>query len=127
MTGQMRLLAEPPYPDTPGQPVAGWVFSILMPIIWALILIVIIIQTSRTKKFSILSLLFIAGTTMFWIEWPADWGSYLVYNRNFPLFSNWTSTWYQTYWKPIPVVFGYGIFFGLAAVILTYGVPAIRQ
>jgi hypothetical protein len=124
----MRLLAaaEPPYPDTLGQPVAGWVFSVLMPIIWALIMIVIIIQTAQ-QKFSILSLLFIAGTTMFWIEWPADWGSYLVYNRNFPLFSGWTSTWYQTYWKPIPLVFGYGIFFGLAAVILTYGVPAIRR
>lgn len=120
---------EPPYPGSLGTPTAGWFFAIAMPIIWAIILVVIVVHTARTKKFSIMSLLFLAGTTMFWIEWPADWGSYLVYNRNFPSFTDWgwTSTWYQTYWKPIPVVFGYGIFFGLAAAIITYGVPALRR
>lgn len=129
MNDVLRLAVEPPYPPPPalGEPIAGWIFAILMPIIWGVILLVIVVHTARNKKFSILSLLFIAGTTMFWIEWPADWGSYLVYNRNFPLFTGWTSTWYQTYWKPIPVVFGYGIFFGLAAVILNYAVPAIRR
>jgi len=120
-------MREPSYPSSLGEPIAGWVFSVAMPIIWAVILVIIIIRTFLTKKFSILSLLFIAGTSMFWIEWPADWGSYLVYNRNFAMIPGWTSTWYQTYWKPIPVIFGYGLFFGLAAVILNSGIPALKR
>ena len=64
---------------------------------------------------------------MFWIEWPADWGSYLVYNRDFPQFTGWTSTWYQTYWKPVGVVFGYGVFFGVEALILLKVVPRIKD
>ena len=42
-----------------------------------------VVRTAQRKTFSMPALLFLAGTTMFWIEWPADWGSYLVYNRDF--------------------------------------------
>ncbi len=119
--------AVPQYPGNLGHPTAGWVFESLMPAVWGALLIVIVVQTVRKRSFSILSLLFLAGTTMFWIEWPADWGSYLVYNRHFRLFDSWTSTWYQTYWKPVGVVFGYGIFFGVAAVELKYLIPAIKR
>jgi len=69
-------------------------------IIWAVILVIIIIRTFLTKKFSILSLLFIAGTSMFWIEWRPTG----VPTRLQPEFAMIRADlhWYQTYWKPIP-------------------------
>ncbi|MFL6090156.1 MAG: spirocyclase AveC family protein [Aeromicrobium sp.] len=123
----MFLTGEPPYPSGLGAPTAGWIFSTAMPIVWAAVLVVVVIHTGRNRRFGVQSLMFLAGTTMFWIEWPADWGSYLVYNREFPMFEGWTSTWFQTYWKPVPVVFGYGIFFGIAAVIFTRVMPRIQK
>ena len=120
--------APPTYPVAQlGEPIAPWFFDDVMPALWALVFLVIVIRTARARRFSIASLLFLSGTTMFWIEWPADWGSYLVYNRGFRLFDGWTSTWYQTYWKPIGVVFGYGVFFGIAGIVLSRVVPVLRR
>jgi len=103
-----------------------WVQDYVYPAIWFTLLVLIAVRTRRSRTFSISALLFIAGTTMFWIEWPADWGTYLVYNRNLMLFDGWTSTWYQTYWKPISVVWGYGVFFGAESLILIKVVPALK-
>lgn len=123
----MHPLSEPAYPSSLTDPTAGWIFTTAMPIIFGIALVAVVINTYRNKRFSVISLMFLAGTTMFWIEWPADWGSYLVYNREFPMFSGWTSTWFQTYWKPVPVVFGYGIFWGISAAILLKALPAAKR
>src|SRR5215213_2507599 len=119
LTDNSATVVEPPYPsDHLDNPYAPWFFAYVQPMIWFGLLIGIIVRTARRRTFSMPALLFLAGTTMFWIEWPADWGSYLVYNRDFLQFSGWTSTWYQTYWKPVGVIFGYGVFFGIEALIL---------
>jgi hypothetical protein len=126
LTDNSATTVEPRYPS--GQldnPYVPWIFGYVFPAIWLGLLVVIIVRTVRRRAFSTPALLFLSGTTMFWIEWPADWGSYLVYNRDFWQFSGWTSTWYQTYWKPVGVVFGYGIFFGVEALILLKVVPRI--
>jgi hypothetical protein len=126
LTDNSATVAEPPYPsDHLDDPYVPWIFGFVFPAIWFVLLITIIVRTAQRKTFSTPALLFLAGTTMFWIEWPADWGSYLVYNRDFLQFSGWTSTWYQTYWKPVGVVFGYGIFFGVEALILIHIVPRV--
>lgn len=126
LTNNSATIAEPVYPSNQLEdPVAPWVFRYVFPSAWVVLVILIIVQTARTRTFSMPALLFLAGTTMFWIEWPADWGSYLVYNREFWTFSGWTSTWYQTYWKPVGVIFGYGIFFGVEALILLKIVPRV--
>jgi hypothetical protein len=126
ITDNSSTVVEPVYPsDHLDDPYVPWIFAYVFPAIWFALLITIIIRTARTRKFSMPAILFLAGTTMFWIEWPADWGSYLVYNRGFLQFSGWTSTWYQTYWKPVGVVFGYGIFFGVEALILLKVVPRL--
>lgn len=118
----------PAYPSHQlDDPIALWVFVDVWPAIWFIVLILIVVQTVRTRTFSMPALLFFGGTTMFWIEWPADWGSYLVYNKELPLFSGWTSTWYQTYWKPVHVIFGYGVFFGAEALILLKVVPRVKD
>ena len=126
MTDNSATVAEPPYPsDHLDDPYVPWIFGYVFPAIWFVLLITIIVRTAQRKTFSIPALLFLAGTTMFWIEWPADWGSYLVYNRDFLQFSGWTSTWYQTYWKPVGVIFGYGIFFAVEVLILLKVVPRV--
>ena len=124
LTDNSATAVEPPYPsdhlDDPS--CHGYSATCSPPYGW-LLFISFAVQTVRNRKFSMPALLFLAGTTMFWIEWPADWGSYLVYNRDFWQFSGWTSTWYQTYWKPVGVIFGYGIFFAVECVILLKVVP----
>jgi hypothetical protein len=126
LTNNSATTAEPVYPSHQlDDPVAPWLFGYVFPGAWVVVLILIIVQTARRRTFSMPAVLFVAGTTMFWIEWPADWGSYLVYNRDFWTFSGWTSTWYQTYWKPVGVVFGYGVFFGVEALILLKVVPRL--
>ncbi len=126
LTDNSAEISEPPYPsDQLDDPFFAWIFNYAYPVIWLTLLVAIIVRTAQRKTFSITALLFLAGTTMFWIEWPADWGSYLVYNRDFLQFTGWTSTWYQTYWKPVNVVFGYGIFFGIEALILLHVVPRV--
>jgi hypothetical protein len=126
LTDNSATVVEPPYPSHHlDDPYVPWIFGYGWPAIWFALLVTIIVRTARRKTFSTPALLFLAGTTMFWIEWPADWGSYLVYNKDFLQFSGWTSTWYQTYWKPIGVVFGYGVFFGVEALILIKVVPRL--
>ena len=126
LTDNSATVVEPPYPsDHLDNPYVPWIFAYVQPAIWFGLLIGIIVRTARRRTFSMPAVLFLAGTTMFWIEWPADWGSYLVYNRDFVQFSGWTSTWYQTYWKPVGVIFGYGVFFGAEALILLKVVPRI--
>jgi hypothetical protein len=117
---------EPAYPSKQlDDPIAPWIFSYVFPAVWLSLLGLFLVRLVKTRTFSMPALLFLAGTTMFWIEWPADWGSYLVYNRDFLAFPGWTSTWHQTYWKPVGVVFGYGVFFAVECVILLKVVPPV--
>ncbi|MGV0793608.1 hypothetical protein [Mycolicibacterium sp. XJ1819] len=128
LTDNSATAPHPPYPSHHlDDPYVPWLFAYVFPVIWFGLLVTIVVWTARQKSFAMPALLFLAGTTMFWIEWFADWGSYLVWNRDFPLFEAWTSTWYQTHLKPISVVFGYGIFFGVEALVLLKVVPRISS
>ena len=129
LTDNSATVVEPPYPsDHLDDPYVPWVFAYVFPAVWVGAVHHVRRQNcSAQRTFSMPALLFLAGTTMFWIEWPADWGSYLVYNRDFLQFSGWTSTWYQTYWKPVGVIFGYGIFFAVECVILLKVVPKSQR
>ena len=127
ITDNSATITEPAYPSHQlDDPIAPWIFVYGWPTIWFGVLVLITVQFARSRVLSMPAILFLAGTTMFWIEWPADWGSYLVYNRDFWTFRGWTSTWYQTYWKPVGVIFGYGVFFGAEALILLHVVPRVK-
>lgn len=127
VTDNSATVVEPPYPsDHLDNPLVPWLWTYGFSTAWVVLLISFAIQTWRNRTFSMPALLFLAGTTMFWIEWPADWGSYLVYNRDFWSFTGWTSTWYQTYWKPVGAIFGYGVFFAVECVILLKVVPKLQ-
>ncbi|WP_197509141.1 MULTISPECIES: hypothetical protein [unclassified Mycobacterium] len=126
LTDNSATVVAPPYPhDHLDNPHLPWLWGYGFQAIWTAMFILFAIQTFRAKKISMPAMLFLAGTTMFWIEWPADWGSYLVYNREFWTFTGWTSTWYQTYTKPVIAIFGYGIFFAVECVILLKLVPKV--
>lgn len=127
LTDNSATVTEPTYPSHQlDHPVLPWVWAYVFPAAWVGLFISFAVQLVRKRTFSMPALLFLAATTMFWIEWPADWGSYLVYNRDFWNFTGWTSTWCQTYWKPVNVVFGYGVFFAVECVILLTVVPRLQ-
>ena len=127
LTDNSATVTEPTYPSQQlDHPVLPWVWAYVFPAAWVGLFISFAVQLVRKRTFSMPALLFLAATTMFWIEWPADWGSYLVYNRDFWNFTGWTSTWCQTYWKPVNVVFGYGVFFAVECVILLTVVPRLQ-
>jgi hypothetical protein len=127
LTDNSASIAEPVYPSSQlDHPVLPWVWAYVFPAAWIGLFALFAVQLVRRRTFSMPALLFLAATTMFWIEWPADWGSYLVYNREFWNFTGWTSTWFQTYWKPVNVVFGYGVFFAVECVILLKVVPRLQ-
>jgi hypothetical protein len=126
LTDNTATATKPSYPHHQlDDPRAPWIFTYVFPAVCAAMLILFTAQTIRNRVIAMPAMLFVAGTTMFWIEWPADWGSYLVYNKDFWAFAGWTSTWYQTYWKPVGVIFGYGIFFAVECIILLKVVPRV--
>lgn len=128
VTDDSATVAEPAYPRHQlDDPLVPWFWAYVIPASFVVLLVFFTVQTLRNRRFSMPALLFVAGTTMFWIEWPADWGSYLIYNRDFWNFTGWTSTWFQTYWKPVNVVFGYGIFFAVECFILLGLVPKLKN
>lgn len=127
LTDNSGTITEPVYPSHQlDNPILPWAWAYVFPAVWVALFVSFGVQLVRKRTFSMPALLFLAGTSMFWIEWPADWGSYLVYNRDFWNFTGWTSTWYQTYWKPVNVVFGYGVFFAVECVILLKVVPRLK-
>lgn len=66
-------------------PVAPWAFQTPSILIWILLAIFFIRQTRRDGRFSVHALIFLSATSMFWLEFPADWGAYLVYSPAFRL------------------------------------------
>lgn len=98
-----------------------------MPAAWVVLAVGFLRAAVRDRQPSVVALLFFASTTMFWQEWFADWGPALVYNRQLLLFESWTSTTYQTYWKPVGVFFGYGLFFAVGTWTLLRLVPMVLR
>ena len=114
-----------PYPPELSSPTAGWLFDDVMPALWVVLAIGFLIQGVTRRALSVVAVAFFSTTTMFWQEWFADWGPALVYNRDLRLFQGWTSTSYQTFYKPVGAFFGYGLFFAAGTLALLAIVPRV--
>lgn len=90
---------------------APWLFEIVGPIVWVLMALHYFRRFRREGELSLHFLVFLGATTMFWLEWYADWGGYVLYNSNLHLIPHWD--WPMTSPnKPWAVIPAYGWFFG---------------
>ncbi|MBU1052739.1 MAG: spirocyclase AveC family protein [Proteobacteria bacterium] len=87
-----------------------WIQEIIVPIISLIMLAFFITQSVRGGAFTFGALLYISATTMFWQEWYADWGAYLLFNPAFSLMP-WGSTLWTAPNKPWAIILSYGPFF----------------
>ncbi len=67
-------------------PLVPWVFEIGSVVLWLAIALYFFRGYQRSGSLSKYALIFIGATSMFWLEFPADWGAFLVYSPRFALF-----------------------------------------
>lgn len=96
-----------------GAPIALNAFQFGAPILWLLMAVVFLKNAETAGELSRAALLFLGGTTMWWQEWYADWGGYLIFSYEFAQIP-WGLTPYTAPSKPWAVIPSYGWYFGLA-------------
>lgn len=107
-------------------PLMAWMFQIVVPLTCLAMAIYHLNRTRRTGSLSLAALLFLGGMTMWWQEWYADWGAYIMQNPHFALMP-WGSTTWTTPYKPWGVIPGYGIYFGAAYWLLVEMIERLRK
>ncbi|MDB6062512.1 MAG: hypothetical protein JWM78_2615 [Verrucomicrobiaceae bacterium] len=95
-----------------GEPQFKWMFEIVGPVLWFLLIVWFLIEAKRNGKLSIGALLLFGGTSMFWQETYADWGGYVLFNSAFVQMPWWGHTPFTSPSKPFALVASYGWFFG---------------
>lgn len=97
------------------QPPGGMALQILCPVIWIAMALYFFRDCRQHHGLTRNALIFIAATSMSWMEWFGDWGSYVIYNPYF-----WQIPWEGLYpeavstpYKPLFVVFSYGWYYTL--------------
>ena len=66
-------------------PSAIWLIEVIGSIVCLAMLVFFIRQSVGARTLTFGMLLFISSVSMFWQEWYADWGAYLLYNPKFAL------------------------------------------
>lgn len=97
-------------PPSFDHPLFLWMLEVLVPIIFLIMVVHYIRQCRRAGTLTFGALLFIGTTTMFWQEWYADWGGYLLFNPQFTLMPWFSNAWVQPN-RPWAVIPSYGPFF----------------
>lgn len=106
-------------------PVAPWFIEYGSPLVWLVLLIVCIRNSKRAGELTFGTLVFLSATSMFWLEYYADWGGYLLYNPKFLQFP-WGSTFWTAPDKPVWMFFSYGWFFFGAETLMLYWVAKFK-
>ena len=91
---------------TPWMP---WIFEIGSVVVWLMIAVYFYRAYKQAGSLSRYTLIFIGATSMFWLEFPADWGAFLVYSPSFALFP--LELPFTTPNKPLFMPFAYGWYF----------------
>lgn len=84
-------------------------FELISVIACAALLIWVVIDTRRRRELGIVGLLVIAGFSIFWQEFYADWGAYLMWTPDFHMLP-WGSTAWTTPDKPAMNLTAYPVF-----------------
>lgn len=87
---------------------ANW-FELLMGIAFVVLMVWVIIDTRRRGELGLVGLLAIAGLSIFWQEFYADWGAYLLWSSDYHMLW-WGSTTWTTPEKPTMNIWSYPVF-----------------
>ncbi|MGO9101989.1 MAG: hypothetical protein ACLP9Y_22035 [Mycobacterium sp.] len=86
---------------------ANW-FELVMGIACAVLMVWVVIDNRRRGELGLVGLLAIAGFSIFWQEFYADWGAYLLWSPDYHMLP-WGSTW-TTPDKPAMNIWSYPVF-----------------
>lgn len=95
-------------------PVNTWVMETGSFYLWPLIFVICAAWALKTRRFPVMLLLLLAGSSAFWQEFYGDWGAYLSWNPEFARLPFWGETAYTTPIKPAFVPFSWGWWFALS-------------
>lgn len=87
---------------------ANW-FELLMGIAFVVLVVWVVIDTRRRGELGLVGLLAIAGLSIFWQEFYADWGAYLLWSSDYHMLW-WGSTTWTTPDKPTMNIWSYPVF-----------------
>lgn len=87
---------------------AKW-FELVMSIACVVLMVWVVIDTRRRGELGLVGLLAIAGFSIFWQEFYADWGAYLLWSSHYHMLP-WGSTTWTTPDKPAMNIWSYPVF-----------------
>lgn len=107
-------------------PVAPWLFEYVFSAGGLALGAAVLVRSYRARRLTPAALLFLSAITMFWQEFYADWGAYLLYTDAFHLMP-----WQSTFTSPnkpwfMPIAYGWYFTVIYTAIPLLIGWAAIR-
>lgn len=105
-------------------PLWPWIFEIGSVVVWFLLASYFFRCFKQNGTLSKYALIFIGATSMFWLEFPADWGAFLVYSPSFALFP--VELPFTTPNKPMFMPAAYGWYFLAIYSLIWYLVDKLR-
>jgi hypothetical protein len=107
-------------------PFAPWIFEYVLSA-FGLVLVGLFVRASiRAHELTFALLVTLSGATMWWQEWYADWGVYLLYSPKFHLMP-WGATQWASPNKPWFMPFAYAWYYGLIYIGMTGAIFALRR
>ena len=87
---------------------ANW-FELVMSVACGALIVWVVIETRRRSELGLVGLLAITGLSIFWQEFYADWGAYLLWSPDYQMLP-WGSTTWTTPDKPAMNIVSYPVF-----------------
>jgi hypothetical protein len=117
-----ELLASPSL----GAPFAPWIFEYVLSALGVILVGFFIRASIRAGELTFPLLVTVGCATMWWQEWYADWGAYLLYSPKFHLMP-WGATPWASPNKPWFMPFAYAWYYGLVYIGMTGAIFALRR
>lgn len=92
----------------------------------ALLLVLLLIHAYRRRSLSVPAICFIAGFSIFWQEFYADWGSYMLWSPKFNMMP-WGPTLWTTPSKPWFVMWAYPAFMCVSLTLMVFITDFVRK
>lgn len=109
------------------EPFAPWIFQYLLSGLAIALIVVLAVRSARAGEMSFALLVTLSGMSMWWQEYYADWGVYLLYSPRFHLMEFWKSTPWASPNKPWFMPLAYAWFYGTIYVAMVATILWVRR